>query len=522
MTDDGLDLDARLAAADTRATTRAAATPLPAATPVDHYGMPEPGPEIELPSPSQPMHVGRAIVRRARLAGTLPFRYWRGDFYQHTGTHWEAIEETIINKWLYLTTENAFYQRQNAKGEWVGVNWSPDKTKIGKLRHALSDGLLTHQGEEDRCIALLNGVYNLKTDRLDPHDEQRFNLTCLPFAYDPAATCPRWLQFLDEVLPGDPEAQDFLAEWFGYVLSGRTDQQKMLSMVGHKRSGKGTVARILEALLGPAGVTSPTINQLGGRFGEQSLIGKKLAVMSDVRWNNGHAVAEAVPVLLAISGEDARDVERKNRENWHGYLGVRFMTMSNDPPNFRDASGALAGRMLQVFFSQSFYGREDPGLTTALRRELPGIFNWAIAGLHRFAQRGRFVQPASGEALVAEVRRLASPYQAFLEDFCELDEDALTAVPDLLRAYSQWARREGRTQDQQTTSSLSRGLRTTDQRITADPKRRTLPNGQKVTMLRGVKLATAPTWLVADQAAEHDLYQQATLDDETDWPPADR
>jgi putative DNA primase/helicase len=480
------------------------------------YGMPEPGPEIELPPPTAPLAAGREIVRRARLAGALPYRYWRGDFYQHTGTHYEIVDKTIINKWLYLTTENAYFTVMK-KGVNEGRAWNPDSVKIGKLRHALSDGLLTHDGEEERCIAMQNGVYNIKTDRMDPHSDRRFNLTVLPFAYDPAAGCPRWLAFLDEVLPGDREAQDFLAEWFGYVLSGRTDQQKMLSLVGHKRSGKGTVARILEALLGPAGVTSPTINQLGGNFGEQSLIGKKLAVMSDVRWNNGNAVAEAVPVLLAIVGEDSRDVARKNRDNWHGYLGVRFMMMSNETPNFRDASGALAGRMLQVHFSQSFYGREDTGLTDALRQELPGIFNWAVAGLKRFAQRGRLVPPASGEALADEVRRLASPYQAFIEDFCEIDEQAETAVPELLAAYGQWARREGRTQDQQTTSSLSRGLRTTEQRI-AVAGRRTLPNGQKVTVLRGLKLAApaAPVWLAQDQAADRQLYQQGAFEVDDD------
>lgn len=489
------------------------------AHPVPLYGLPEPLPAIELPPPTSPMKAGREIVRLARLAGTLPYRYWRGDFYQHTGTHWEIVDKTIINKWLYLTTENAFFLRINAKGESEGRDWSPDSVKIGKLRHALSDGLLTHEGEEDRCIALANGVYNLKTGKLDAHHEGRFNLTVLPFAYDPGATCPRWLQFLEEVLPGDAEAQDFLAEWFGYVISGRTDQQKMLSLVGHKRSGKGTVARVLEALLGPAGVTSPTIQQLGGAFGEQSLIGKKLAVMSDVRWNNGHAVAEAVPVLLAIVGEDSRDVARKNKENWHGYLGVRFMMMSNEPPNFRDASGALAYRMMQVHFAQSFVGREDTGLTDALRRELPGILNWALAGLQRFAQRGVFKQPASGEALAAEVKRQASPYQAFLEDFCEIKRDAATACPDLLRAYQQWARREGRTRDEQTTSSLSRGLRTTDERITVAPKRRTLPDGQKVTVLIGVRVAVGPGWLAEDQAAEHELYEQARLYE--DEPPGD-
>lgn len=464
------------------------------------FGMPEPGPDIELPPPTNPMAVGRAIIRRTRLAGTLPYRYWQGEFYQHTGTHYEYVDKTIINKWLYHITENAWYPKL-VKGVHEGRPWSPDQRKINTLRHALSDGLLTHAGDEERCIALQNGVYNLKTNRVDPHTEHRFNLSVLPFAHDPNADCPRWQQFLDEVLPNDPEAHQFLGEWFGYILSGRTDQQKMLSLVGPKRCGKGTIGRILEALLGAGAVASPTLTQLGGNFGEEGLIGRKLAVMSDVRWTP-HATADATPALLAISGEDARDVARKNRTTWHGYLGVRFMMMGNDVPNFRDASGALAYRMMQLHFTRTFAGREDTTLTETLINELPGIFNWAIAGLHRLNQRGRFHPPASGEAMAAEVRRLASPYQAFIEDFCELAPDVETAVPDLLRAYGQWARREGRSNDQQTTSSLSRGLRTTDERIQPGG-RRTLATGQKVTTLRGIKLVVAPVWLAADQGREH-------------------
>lgn len=472
---------------------------------LDTYGLPEPGPDVELPAPTNPMAAGRELIKRARLAGSLPYRFWRGEFYQHTGTHWVPVERTIINKWLYHETENAWYVKKNARGEYESKPWSPDRNKISILAHALSDGLLTHEGDEERCIALQNGVYNLKTDRVDPHHEGRFNLSALPFSYDPDAQCPRWAAFLEQVLPGDAAAQDFLAEWFGYVLSGRTDQQKMLSMVGPKRCGKGTIARVLEAMEGATSVASPTLRHLASNFGEQCLIGKKLAVLSDVRWG-GTSVPEAVSIMLAIVGEDSRDVARKNRESWHGYLGTRFMLMSNDVPNFRDTSGALAYRMMQLQFTQTFAGREDSTLTEKLLEELPGIFNWAIRGLHRLNARGRFEPPASGEQLADEVRRTASPYQAFIDDFCELALGAYTAVPDLLRAYGQWARREGRTHDEQTTASLSRGLRTTCPEI-QHAGRNTLPNGQKVTVLSGIRLAVAPQWLAGDGAEEHALMQ---------------
>jgi putative DNA primase/helicase len=73
----------------------------------------------------------------------------------------------------------------------------------------------------------------------------------VPFDYDPNAPTPeRWLTFLKELWPDDADSIKALQEFFGYVISGRTDLQKMLLLVGPTRSGKGTIARILTALIG--------------------------------------------------------------------------------------------------------------------------------------------------------------------------------------------------------------------------------------------------------------------------------
>jgi putative DNA primase/helicase len=465
-------------------------------------GLPEAGPEIELPPPAQPVAVARKLVALGEAAGLAPFRFWRGDLYRHQVTHWASADPSEINQWLYLTTERAWYSTLNKKGSYDVRGWHPDRKKIGAVLHALSDGLLTYNGEEDRCMALENGVLDPATKTLKEHTRSRFNLNVIPFRYTPEATCPQWLAFLESVLPGDQEAQDFLGEWFGYVLSGRTDQHKMASLVGPPRCGKGTIARTLEALMGEAACAAPTIGGLGGTFGREPLIGKALAVMGDVRWHAA-AVAEAVPHLLMITGGDSVDVERKNRKAWHGKLGVRFMAMSNDVPVFRDASMALAGRMIHIQFHQSFRGREDMRLGGRLATELPGILNWALAGLDRLNARGYFHPPASSEQLDQEVRRQASPYQAFLEDCCEVKAGVETDMSTLLAAYNRWAASEGRTLDRQTASALSRGLRSADSRITTDGKRRRNTAGVQSRWLDGVRLASQPdapkdTWLIGD------------------------
>ncbi|MEV2236682.1 phage/plasmid primase, P4 family [Micromonospora sp. NPDC049891] len=396
-----------------------------------------------LPSPADPMAVARALTEHLPHTDDTPhLAWWRGDFYRWCDSRWDIQRDATIDQWLYLQTENAVYDN----GDDV-KRWAPTTGKIANLRDAIGSAVLARPWEEDdeRCVAVTNGVVAPSTRRLEPHSPRRFNLTSLPFAYDPRATCPRWLAFLAQVLPDDGEARQFLQEWTGYLISGRTDLQKMAHLYGARRSGKGTIARITEALLGPDAVAAPSLSSLAGTFGEQPLIGKSLAVLSDVNWNF-REVGEAVEVLKKISGEDSRDVNRKNRETWHGKLGVRFMIIGNDEPKFNDASGALAGRMIHIRFRTSFYGKEDPNLTRNLMEELPGILNWALDGLDRLTRRGRLLQPASSIAADREIRRNTSPVDGFIDDRAVLDPQAKPILlDDLYAAFREWcAEEEGR------------------------------------------------------------------------------
>ena len=174
----------------------------------------------------------------------------------------------------------------------------------------------------------------------DPHTPEFFCGHVLPFAYDPAASAPvRWLQFLDELWGDDEESKATLAEWFGYVLSGDTAQQKMYLLVGPKRSGKGTIARVLTGLLGVAQHGGPTLASLTQNFGLQPLIGKPLADRLRCSPRTRADSTIAVERLLSISGEDTLTVDRKYRDPWTGRLPTRFLILTNELPRFSDSSG---------------------------------------------------------------------------------------------------------------------------------------------------------------------------------------
>jgi putative DNA primase/helicase len=236
-----------------------------------------------------------------------------------------------------------------------------------------------------------------------------------------------------------------LQEWFGYVLSGRTDLHKVLLLIGPTRSGKGTIARVLTALIGKANVAGPTLSALGTNFGLSPLIGKPLANVADARLSGKADTHQVVERLLSISGEDMLTIDRKYREPWTGKLPTRFLVLSNELPNFGDASGAIAHRFVVLAMTRSFLGKENTDLTDQLLEELPGILGWALAGLNRLVKRGgRFTEPASSRAATIDLLDAVSPTSAFVRDHCDVGPEHEVSVEVLYGEWRRWCERQGR------------------------------------------------------------------------------
>jgi P4 family phage/plasmid primase-like protien len=280
---------------------------------------------------------------------------------------------------------------------------------------------------------------------LHPLTPSFFSVNGLPYDFLEKTSAPEiWTKFLRELWPDDAEAISTLQEWFGYCLLPDTSQQKILMILGPTRSGKGTIARVLRALVGKDNLAAPTLSSLGTNFGLQPLLGKTLAVISDARLSGRHDIAAVVERLLSISGEDAQTVDRKHRSPVTTKLLVRFLVISNELPRLNDSSGALVGRLVILRQTRSWYGREDQTLTARLMGELPQILLWAMAGWKRLRDRGHFVQPGSGCKLVQEMHDLSSPIGAFLRECCEVGAGYDVQVKELFDRWKLWCDEKGR------------------------------------------------------------------------------
>ena len=123
-------------------------------------------------------------------------------------------------------------------------------------------------------------------------------------------------------------------------------------------------------------------------------------------------------------------VNRKYQEQWSGKLPTRLHVISNELPRLGDASTAIVGRIVLLLGTRSWLGKEDHELERKLERELAGILNWSLAGLHRltFDNGNRFTQVKSrGRSHHPNARSGQSPVGAFVREMCvvgPLNDDA--------------------------------------------------------------------------------------------------
>ena len=319
--------------------------------------------------PRDPMQAARALVA-ARFMNDdhrLLYRH-RGTFWRFHTNHYVLADQETVRAEVWRFLEHAQRRGDNGKPE----PFKPNRARVSDVLDALNsvcglDNLidpptwLNDAGERPAAAEMFpvaNGLLHLPSGELYPPTPDYFGLTASDVVFDPGTgDSVHWFAFLNDLFGEDKQAITALQDWFGYALSPDTSQHKVLFIVGPRRSGKGTIARVLTALVGRDSVSYPTLASLQTNFGIAPLIGRSLAFITDARLGARSDQAAITERLLSISGEDAQTIDRKHIDAWTGRLSVRFTILTNELPRIADTSGALVGRLIVLVLTQSFYGR---------------------------------------------------------------------------------------------------------------------------------------------------------------------
>lgn len=290
-------------------------------------------------------------------------------------------------------------------------------------------------------INLLNGTLRISGNanvRFDKHCREDYLTYVVPYEYDPDATCPTWLRFLDEVLPCK-ETQQVVQEFCGYCFSTDFSAEKMLVLKGFGSNGKSVFLSTLARLFGRENVSESELSAVTMDPERRSLLENKFVNISS------ESNKELDPAILKkmVSGESV-DIRVLYKGSRPMTAIPKFITSYNQMPK-PELTNAFFRRWLLVPFKKTFVGREaDKKLDKKMIPELPGILNWVLDGLRRLVENEyNFTESAECEKELDNYRKSGDTVAMFVSECCcENYEGTPTAGAKVLEAYKSYCYNE--------------------------------------------------------------------------------
>lgn len=259
-----------------------------------------------------------------------------------------------------------------------------------------------------------------------PHDRDLYLSKMMPVDYDPKATCPVFMHFLETVQPS-VEMREFLQRWFGYSLTGLTSEQKLVFFYGGGRNGKSTLVDLIADLMGPYATTVP-IESLTGtdtRKGADAtpdlvrLPGARMVRASEPE--EGTKMKEAQ--IKTLTGGEAILVRRMMQEFVEVNPEFKLTISGNHRPEIRGGDDGIWRRMLLVPWDVQIPEEAvDKMLGAKLRDEASGILNWLLEGCRKWVDSGLMIPAEITDA--TDAYRLENDYPlSFLKGCCEVTGD---------------------------------------------------------------------------------------------------
>lgn len=296
-------------------------------------------------------------------------------------------------------------------------------------------------------IVLENGIYWWEDGQLDKHSPSLGALTKLPISLDPGAIPYTFIAWLDVVLGGDKDLTRHVWEVIGYLLMTGNPLQKIFLLFGGGGNGKGTLMRVLRAMLGRENYSSLSMHQLvDDKFASSGLYGKTANISGDL---SSKFLADP-QILKEITGGDSIAASRKFGQYFEFVPYAVPLFAANEHFRTSDTSVGWRRRWSVIDFTvpveEMALRGEIPALDEQLLfDEIPGIFNLAMDGLRALMTRGKFASPASVTDATDRMHDAADPVMLWLDedDGVYQGPDQTSPCTDVYKKYASWCRRSG-------------------------------------------------------------------------------
>lgn len=358
--------------------------------------------------------------------------YGLGDWRRYAGGFWPVAPELAIKREIKSVLTDA--KPEGVKPTAYVVK---SVSELAKYEIAIDDT------EWDACpdyLVCANGALHIPTRTLESHQPELYATSGVNYDYDPDATAPSWTAFLmDLVKNTSQQIVDFLQEFAGYSLTIDTQHEIAVWLYGPPGSGKSTFLTGLEAMLDSRAGVLGLADIERNRFALAELPGKTLAIATE---QPSDFIASTHVLNALISGETLT-IDRKFRDAITFMPRCKIAWAMNELPRVSDPNSGLFRRVKVVKFPAIPESEREPALKEEIKNEGAGILNWALDGLARLRERGRFDVPKDVIDATEDFRQYNDIPAQFVAECCVTGassegEPYRVKSSQLYNAYKQW------------------------------------------------------------------------------------
>lgn len=330
--------------------------------------------------------------------------------YVYNGTHWQQVEKDDLNMFLGIAAHKMGVEKFDAK-------FFMFRDKLVKQFTSTAHMPTPDRPQEVTLINLKNGTYEITPEKRELREFRRndFLKYQLPFNFDENSECPKFMGYLNRVLP-DESMQQILSEFLGYVfISTQTLKlEKTLLSYGSGSNGKSVNFDVTNALFGKENISNFTLESLTGTNGyfRASLADKLLNYSSEI---SNRMNVDLFKQLVSGEPVEARQIYGKPHmlENY-----AKLMFNCNELPLPTQHKDAYFRRFIIIPFEQKIPPEEqNPRLAQEIiSEELPGVFNWVLAGLERLLKNKRFTESDKVNAILNKYKTETDTVRHFLNE----------------------------------------------------------------------------------------------------------
>ncbi len=385
-----------------------------------------------------------------------------GFWLEWCGTHWREVSERKVEATVmeYLVARYAEYLKDPYRGsvqqrkEWAAfcarIQFA-DNVVSKILKHLSGLPPVYVEPHELNTDAYLlnfqNGVLDLRTMQLRPHDKSLLITKVIPYDFDPTATNLLVDDYLQTLFP-NPQIRRFVQRVLGVALAGVPDRKFFVVFYGASGRGKSTFAALLERLLGHGYVTfAPTALVMSTKNGQQegavaakAIEGRRIVFLAETE---ATAKVKAKDIKTLTGGEKIAV-----RQLYYGYYTIpqtfTLFLITNYVPRFGD-DHALWERVRVVPFQNPLVNPipQHELLETLTQPDCAkALIRWLVDGWADYRSDLRWVPD--------EVMDITHSYRAeqdiiwcFINTCCIQSSAASVPSETLYEAFCDFVRRHG-------------------------------------------------------------------------------